>query len=135
MLLDMFPEGKQQAVQSTLERRGIWESRGCSRAQELAGCRAPKALAAARRNRGQHPQYQGRGHQLQLRGRCDEGKCAYGRRPGELVKRQREERKRHGEERDVQRSGWRDEVLPLRREGHIKSNCPHKVIDDKKKRD
>ena len=44
-----------QVVQSTLERRGIRESQGRSRAQELAGCRDRGALAEVRSNPGQPP--------------------------------------------------------------------------------
>ena len=69
--------------QSTLERRGIRESQGCSRAQKFAGCRAPTALAAVHRNAGQLPQCQRRGDPPQPRGSCGAGNCACGCRRGE----------------------------------------------------
>ena len=44
-----------QVVQGTLERSGIRESQGRSRAQDFAGCRSPDALAEVLCNRGQFP--------------------------------------------------------------------------------
>ena len=90
------------------ERRGNREFQGRSRAQELPGCRAPEALAEASCNPGQ----------LLKKGKGKDGK-------GKKVKGKGKEQCQGDERRCFYYEG----------KGHIKSNCPQKVIDDKNRSD